>query len=72
MAVMPRPTAAGVLGMVRITAASGPKWRSKEAMVLPAATERMSGFEAFSETTPGSTSSISCGFTAIDHDLGIA
>ena len=40
--VTPRPTAAGVLGMARTTARSGPNTRSNSAIGLPAAIESTS------------------------------
>ena len=61
---MPRPMAAGVLGMARTTALLGGKCFSKLAMDLPAAIDSTTVSGPANRASFGNTSSITCGFTA--------
>ena len=63
-AVMPRATAAGVFGMERTTAVFFGRWRSKPAMVLPAALDSTTVSGPANFATGGKDTSINCGFTA--------
>ena len=61
---MPRPMAAGVLGIVRTTAVPLGKCFSNPAIVRPAAIETTTVFLPASLPKGGNTSSITCGLTA--------
>ena len=68
--VMPRPIAAGVFGMVRTTAAPAGKWRSKLAMVRPAAIDTVNVPGPARRATGANTASMTCGLTAISSTEG--
>src|SRR5689334_25389451 len=61
--VMPRPIAAGVLGIVR-TIAARPRWRARPAKVLPAMIDANNVSEPAQRRYFGTTSSATCGLTA--------
>jgi hypothetical protein len=64
IAVIPRPTIAGVFGMVRTMGVRVPSASSKLAIVVPAAMETKS-VEPFPKAcSEGNASPIICGFTA--------
>ena len=67
---MPRPMAAGVFGIERITAEPFGKCRSKPAMVRPAAMDSTTVSLPASFASGGNTSSITCGLTATTITAG--
>ncbi len=70
IAVIPRPTAAGVLGMARTIGVSAPRTLSNAAIGVPAATDTNSVSPPPSAASVGSASPIICGFTAINTMAG--
>ena len=70
IAVIPRPTIAGVFGMVRTMGVLAPRDASNAAMVVPAAIDMNSVFPFPSACSAGSAAPIICGFTASSATAG--
>ena len=64
-ALMPRPTAAGVLGIARMIAVAAPNIASKAAIGVPAAIDRNTVPCPASAASCGAASAIICGLTAM-------
>ena len=70
MPVMPRPTMAGVLGMVRTIGVRSPKVLSKVAIEVPAAIDTISVVPLPSACSAGRAAPIICGLTAKSATAG--
>jgi hypothetical protein len=70
MPVMPRPTMAGVLGMVRTIGVRGPRAASNVAMDVPAAIEMNRVVPLPKACSAGKAAPIICGFTASKATAG--
>ncbi len=72
IAVIPRPTAAGVFGIARTMGDASPSMSSNSPMVVPAAIDTNRVEPLPSSAISGSASPIICGFTAIRITAGLS